>query len=147
MKIQKLMQYTYALNYLNKPFTIKGLKVGKHVFCEKPPAFTANDLIEIQTVEKSAKKVLMYGFNHRHHQSIKKMKTLIDKGTFGKILWMRGRFGKSVDRSYFSNWRAKKEYAGGGILIDQGIHMLDLFVHFGGDFDKVHASVSNLFGS
>jgi predicted dehydrogenase len=73
------------------------------------------------------------------------MKTLIDKGTFGKILWMRGRYGKSVDRSYFSNWRAKKEYAGGGILIDQGIHMLDLFLHFGGDFDKVHASVSNLF--
>ena len=45
----------------------------------------------------------MYGFNHRHHQSIKKMKTLINKGAFGKILWMRGRYGKSVDKSYFSN--------------------------------------------
>ena len=137
--------YICTPNYLNKPLTIKGLNAGKHIFCEKPPAFTANDVIEIQTAEKSAKKVLMYGFNHRHHKSIKQMKTLIDKGTFGKILWMRGRYGKSVDKSYFSNWRAKKKYAGGGILIDQGIHMLDLFLHFGGDFDKVHASVSNLF--
>ena len=63
-------------NYLNKPLTIQSLKAGKHVFCEKPPAFTAKDVDEIQVVEKEANKVLMYGFNHRHHDSIKKMKKL-----------------------------------------------------------------------
>ena len=132
-------------NYLNKPLTIQSLKAGKHVFCEKPPAFTAKDVAEIQLVEEKTGKVLMYGFNHRHHDSIKKMKQLIDEREFGKVLWMRGRYGKSVDAEYYNNWRAKSKYAGGGILIDQGIHMVDLFLHLGGDFDNVHASVSNLY--
>ena len=132
-------------NYLNKPLTIQSLKAGKHVFCEKPPAFTAKDVDEIQVVEKEANKVLMYGFNHRHHDSIKKMKKLIDEREFGKVLWMRGRYGKSVDEKYYDNWRAKRKYAGGGILIDQGIHMIDLFLYLGGDFDTIHASVSNLY--
>jgi predicted dehydrogenase len=132
-------------NYMNKPLTIQSLKAGKHVFCEKPPAFTAKDVDEIQVVEKEANKVLMYGFNHRHHDSIKKMKKLIDEREFGKVLWMRGRYGKSVDKKYYQNWRSKRKYAGGGILIDQGIHMIDLFLYLGGDFDNVSASVSNLY--
>ena len=137
--------FTCTPNYLNKPLTIQSLKAGKHVFCEKPPGFTAKDIEEIRAVEKESGKVLMYGFNHRHHASIKYMKKLIDDKEFGKILWMRGRYGKSVDETFYDNWRAKKELAGGGILIDQGIHMLDLFLHLGGDFDNVHASVSNLY--
>ena len=87
----------------------------------------------------------MYGFNHRHHASISYMKEEINKKTLGRVLWMRGRYGKSVDESFYNNWRSKKKYSGGGILIDQGIHMLDLFLYLGGDFDKVHASVSNLY--
>ena len=134
-----------APNYLNKPMTIQALQSGKHVFCEKPPAFTASDVEEIRQIEKGSDKILMYGFNHRHHESIKQMKKFVSNGEFGKILWMRGRYGKSVDNTFFHNWRAKKKFAGGGILIDQGIHMLDLFLHLGGGFDKVHASVSNLY--
>ena len=137
--------FTCTPNYLNKPLTIQSLKAGKHVFCEKPPAFTAKDIEEIRAVEKESGKVLMYGFNHRHHASIKYMKKLVDDKEFGKILWMRGRYGKSVDETFYDNWRAKKELAGGGILIDQGIHMLDLLLHLGGNFDNVHASVSNLY--
>jgi predicted dehydrogenase len=137
--------YICTPNYLNKPLTIQSLQAGKHVFCEKPPAFTAKDVEEIRTVEKESGKVLMYGFNHRHHGSIKQMKKLVDEKTFGKVLWMRGRYGKSVDKTYYNNWRAKRKFAGGGILIDQGIHMLDLFLYLGGDFDKIHASVSNLY--
>lgn len=132
-------------NYLNKELTIASLKAGKHVFCEKPPAFTAKDVEEIRRIELSSGKLLMYGFNHRHHASIKKMKNLIDSKELGRVLWMRGRYGKSVDKSYYDNWRAKKKFAGGGILIDQGIHMLDLFLFLGGDFDRIHASVSNLY--
>jgi 1,5-anhydro-D-fructose reductase (1,5-anhydro-D-mannitol-forming) len=58
---------------------------------------------------------------------------------------MRGRYGKSVDHTYFDTWRAKKELAGGGILFDQGIHMLDLFLLLAGSFDEVQAMVSNLY--
>jgi len=133
-------------NYLNKLLTIKALKSGKHVFCEKPPAFTAKDIEEIIQVEKAFPELkLMYGFNHRHHDSIMKMKSIVDDKTYGDILWMRGRYGKSVDKDYYHNWRADPKKSGGGILIDQGIHMLDLFLHFAGNFDSVKAEVSNLY--
>lgn len=132
-------------NFLNKQLTIDSLLAGKNVFCEKPPAFTSADVAEIITAEQKSGKKLMYGFNHRHHGSIKQMKALIDSGDYGKVLWMRGRYGKSVDQSFFNEWRSKKELAGGGILLDQGIHMLDLFLYMGGDFDDVHAFVSNLY--
>lgn len=132
-------------NYYNKPLTIQALNSGKHVFCEKPPAFTENDMVEIRDAEMKSKKKLMYGFNHRHHDSVIRMKEAIENNEFGKVLWMRGRYGKSVTDNYFNEWRAKKDLSGGGIVIDQGIHMLDLFLFLGGRFDVVKAEVSNLF--
>lgn len=139
------MVFVCTPNYMNKELTIKSLLAGKHVFCEKPPAFTAADVEEIKKAEAKAGKKLMYGLNHRHHDSIKEMKKMIDSGSYGKILWMRGRYGKSVDKSFFDNWRAKKDLTGGGIMIDQGIHMLDLFLYLADDFDDIHAFVSNLY--
>ena len=132
-------------NYLNKDLTIRSLKAGKHVFCEKPPAFTASDVEEIRKAESNSGKKLMYGFNHRHHDSIIRMKEVVDSGEFGRVLWMRGRYGKSVTKDFFTQWRAKRNLSGGGIVIDQGIHMLDLFRYLGGEFDKVSAEVSNLY--
>jgi len=132
-------------NFLNKDLTIRALNAGKHVFCEKPPAFTGADILEIQKAEAASGKKLMYGFNHRHHDSVMHIKKLIDSGEYGKVLWLRGRYGKSVTSDYFNQWRAKKELAGGGILMDQGIHMLDLFLYLSGDFDVVKAEVSNLY--
>lgn len=132
-------------NFLNKKLTMEALNAGKHVFCEKPPAFSAADVLEIRDAEAASGRKLMYGFNHRHHDSIIRMKELIDNGEYGKVLWLRGRYGKSVTEDYFTQWRAKKEMAGGGILIDQGIHMLDLFLHLAGNFDVVKAEVSNLY--
>lgn len=133
-------------NYLNKPTTIAALNAGKHVFCEKPPAFTEQDIDEIMSVEKASGKTLMYGFNHRQHDGVLKMAEIIKGGQYGRPLWARGRYGKSVDTAYLSGWRAQKELAGGGILIDQGIHMLDLLLMIaGGQFDDVSAMVSNLY--
>ncbi len=132
-------------NYLNKPLTIQSLKAKKHVFCEKPPCFNTQEMEEIIKVEKESGKKLMYGFNHRHHSSVQKMMTIIESGEFGNIIWMRGRYGKSVDKDFFNNWRAERKLSGGGILIDQGIHMLDLFLYFGGEFDEVKSFISNLY--
>ena len=133
-------------NSLNKTLTIQALKAGKHVFCEKPPAFNATEIREIIAAEeRSSGLKLMYGLNHRHHDSMKKAKELVDSGVYGKILWMRGRYGKSVDSSFYEDWRSRRELAGGGILMDQGIHMLDLFLMMAGDFEDVHAFVSNLY--
>lgn len=133
-------------NFLNKSTTIAALQAGKHVFCEKPPAFTAKDVEEIQEVERQSGKVLMYGFNHRQHGAIAKMKEIVDSRDFGSILWLRTRYGKSVDADYLNTWRSQKELAGGGILLDQGIHMLDLILYLTGQpFDEVQAMVSNLY--
>ena len=125
---------------------IRGLRAGKHVFSEKPPAFSAAQLEEVIAVERElGDRVLMYGFNHRQHASIQHMKEVIDASEMGKVLWMRGRYGKEVNESFFEGWRADPELSGGGIFLDQGIHMLDLFLYLGGDFDEVHSFVSNLY--
>ncbi|MGJ8660572.1 MAG: Gfo/Idh/MocA family protein [Bacteroidota bacterium] len=121
------------------------LLAGKHVFSEKPPAFTANEMLGVIEAEKHSGKKLMYGFNHRHHQSIIKAKEVVDSGEYGKILWMRGRYGKNVDEAFFQGWRADIKLAGGGIFLDQGIHMLDLFMLFAGKFDDIKALISNDF--
>ena len=83
-------------NNLNQPLTIKALNAGKHVFCEKPPAFNENDVDEIISIEKKYQKKLMYGFNHRHHDSVKVIKNSILNKEYGKVLWLRGRYGKSL---------------------------------------------------
>ena len=132
-------------NFRIQPLTIECLKRDKHVFCEKPPAATAAEVEEVMDFESNSAGKLMYGFNHRHHGSVKRAKMIIDSGEYGRLLWMRGRYGKSVDENFFSGWRAQKELVGGGIFLDQGIHMLDLFMHFAGDFHDVQAMVSDLF--
>lgn len=132
-------------NYRIVPLCKQALAAGKHVFSEKPPAFNAAEVEEVRAIEASSGKKLMYGFNHRHHGSIQKMKAIVDDGEMGKILWMRGRYGKEVEDEYFKGWRADPKLAGGGIMLDQGIHMLDLFLHFAGEFDEIHSLVSSLF--
>ena len=132
-------------NYRIVPLCKQALASGKHVFSEKPPAFNAAEVEEVCEVEAASGKTLMYGFNHRHHGSIKKMKEIVDGGKMGKILWMRGRYGKEVDDEYFKGWRANPKLAGGGIMLDQGIHMLDLLLHFADEFDEIHSLVSSLF--
>ena len=135
-----------APNYLSKNLVIEALNNGKHVFCEKPPGINLTELKEMITAEKNNPHLkLMFGFNHRHHESMIYAKKLIDSGKYGKVLWMRGRYGKSVDKNFYKTWRASKKTAGGGILLDQGIHMLDLFLMMCGNFEEVRAFVSDLY--
>lgn len=129
-----------------RDLVVAGLGAGKHVFAEKPPGRTVAEVEEMAAAEATNPgHKLMFGFNHRHHDSMVHAKRLIDSGEYGPVLWMRGRYGKSADADFFESWRAKKELAGGGILLDQGIHLLDLFVMMAGDFDQVKADVSNLY--
>ena len=126
--------------------TIAGLERGLHVFCEKPPGKDVGEILEVIEIEKCCpNQKLMYGFNHRHHGSVAHMKEIIENQSLGKILWMRGRYGKEVDENYLKDWRVDPTKSGGGIMLDQGIHMLDLILYLGGDFDEVKAFVSNLY--
>jgi len=133
-------------NDMLKEYVVKGLNSGKHVFCEKPPGRNLTELNEMIEAEKRNPQLkLMFGFNHRHHDSMIYAKKVIGSGELGKILWLRGRYGKSVNKDFHQGWRAKHKIAGGGIFLDQGIHMLDLFLMMVGDFDEVKAYVSNLY--
>jgi predicted dehydrogenase len=122
-------------------FTIKALESGLHVFCEKPPARTSLELKEVIAVEENTNLVLKYGFNHRYHHSVIEAKKLIDNNIFGRLLWVRGVYGKAGGNKFAKNWRNNKEESGGGILIDQGIHMLDLMRFFVGDFTEIKSMV------
>lgn len=133
-------------NQFLAPFVVAALDAGKHVFCEKPPGRSVAELQEMIAAERrNPGTTLVFGFNHRHHASMIHAKAIIDSKAYGDVLWMRGRYGKSVDQQFFSGWRADKERAGGGIFLDQGIHMLDLFLMMVGDFDEAKAFVSNCY--
>ena len=133
-------------NFAIRDLVVAALDAGQHVFAEKPPGRTLEELDDMIAAEKRNPHLrLMFGFNHRHHESMVTAKRMIDSGEYGDLLWMRGRYGKSVDEGFFSTWRADKELAGGGILLDQGIHMLDLFLYLAGDLNIVQAQVSNLY--
>jgi len=132
-----------TFNNVNAPYTIRALNRGLHVFCEKPPARTAKEVEEVIVAEKKSGKVLKYGFNHRYHYSVMEAKKMVDNGLFGRLLWLRGVYGKAGGNLFTENWRNQKEYSGGGILIDQGIHMLDLMMHFAGEFEEIHALVQS----
>lgn len=128
-------------------YTIQALKKGIHVFCEKPPARTLQELKEVDKIyQKNNNLVLKYGFNHRYHYSVMKAKEIIESGDLGKIMWMRGVYGKAGSIDFNKNWRNYKKYSGGGILIDQGIHMLDLILYFTQEkFTKINSLISNSF--
>lgn len=125
--------------------TIAGLEAGLHVFCEKPPGKNVSDINRVIGVEKQKPDLkLMYGFNHRYHHSIKDALKLVHSGEMGKIINMRGVYGKAKLITFNQpDWRTKREISGGGVLLDQGIHMVDLMRLFGGEFKEVHSFISN----
>jgi len=131
-------------NKFSPAIVIQALTAGKHVFCEKPPGCHLQDVLDIRKAEKPGLK-LMFGFNHRYHPGVVKAKVIADSGRMGKIVNLRGIYGKSGGTAFRQSWRNNKEISGGGILLDQGIHMLDLFCYFCGDFENVKCFTSNIF--
>lgn len=126
--------------------TIAGLEKGLHVFCEKPPGRDLGDIVRVLRCEqKHPGAKLKYGFNHRYHDSVKDALRFVRSNELGKVINLRGVYGKSKIISFNSDWRTKRELAGGGILLDQGIHMVDLMRLFGGEFTDIHSFVSNAF--
>lgn len=130
-------------NRLTPDVTVYALEHGCHVFAEKPPGRTVADIERIRAAEAAHPELkLIFGFNHRHHPGITEAKAIVDSGTLGRILYLRGAYGKSGGDGFEKGWRNDPEMGGGGILLDQGIHMLDLFRFFGGDFDEVSGMMS-----
>ncbi len=131
-------------NYLAAEATIAGLERGLQVFCEKPPGRDLEDIARVIECERQhPRQKLKYGFNHHYHDSIREARRIIASGELGRVLNLRGLYGKSQIISFESDWRTRRSEAGGGILLDQGIHMVDLMRMFAGEFAEVHSFISN----
>lgn len=127
-------------NHLIPEAAVYALDKGRHVFCEKPPGRSLADVKRIRDAEAANPgQTLLFGFNHRHHPGITDAKAIIDSGSLGEILTLRGMYGKGGGYDYHLSWRNDPAISGGGILLDQGIHMLDLFRLFVGDFEDIAA--------
>ena len=119
---------------------------GIHVLCDIPPGRSVQDIRDIIAAEKKTKgTVLGFAFTHRFCEGVIRAKEMIHSGTCGKILWMKGVHGKSGGRDFESIWRSNREWAGGGVLLDQGIRMIDLFRFFAGEFKEVKSFVTTSF--
>jgi predicted dehydrogenase len=122
---------------------MEGLSASPHVFCEKPPG-TVEDIVGVR-VRSQCHLKLKYGFNHRYHASVRDALKIVQSGELGPVVDLRGVYGKSKMIRFDQDWRTKREIAGGGILLDQGIHMVDMMRLFAGEFVDIHAHVSTAF--
>ncbi len=147
LKAEKLdVLFVCLPNYLAAKVTLAGLEAGLHVFCEKPPGRDLDDIAQVLIAEKTRPhQKVMYGFNHRYHDSVQDTLKLIQSKELGELINLRGVYGKSKMINFDSDWRTERSLSGGGILLDQGIHMVDMMRLFAGEFDQVHSFISNSF--
>ena len=116
-------------NHLHAPVTIAALKAGKHVLCEKPPALSAAEAKKIESAATKAGKIVMYSTQRRFGGAEQAAKQAIDKGYAGDVYHARGTWMRTRGIPIGTGWFIDKSKAGGGALIDIGVHLLDLAWH------------------
>lgn len=132
-------------NDTHAQIAIAALRKGKHVLVEKPIARNAKEAKKIVKAAIKSKGKIKSAFNHRYHPGVAFAKKVLDSGELGKILFIRCRYGTTGREGYETDWRMNPEISGGGQLIDQGQHTLDLFRWFGGDLTEVMGYTDTLF--
>jgi len=131
-------------NKYHKEIIIDSLKNDKHVFCEKPISRNLQEAQDIFNATKNSNKILQVGSNHRFFESVLFAKKLVDEGVIGDVLSFNGRIGHNGERLKDS-WFWKKDISGGGTLLDNGCHLLDLSRYFIGDFISGTGITSNTY--
>ena len=117
--------------------TLAAIAAGKYVLVEKPAARSAEELVPVIAAAKKSNIKVHVGFNHRYHRSLQKAKEIVDSGVLGDLMFIRARYGHGARVGYDKEWRADPNLSGGGELIDQGPHLIDLSRWFLGDFSEV----------
>ena len=127
------------------PIALAAIEAGKHVLVEKPGARSVGEIEPLITAAKARDVRVRVGFNHRYHPALQKARELIDDGACGDLMFVRGRYGHGGRIGYDKEWRADPALAGGGELIDQGVHVIDLARWFLGDFTRVEGYAGTYF--
>jgi predicted dehydrogenase len=117
--------------------TCTAAEAGKHVLVEKPAARNAAELEPVMAAAAKHGVKVHVGFNHRYHRSLRKAKELVDSGALGELMFVRARYGHGARIGYDKEWRADPVLSGGGELIDQGPHLIDLSRWFLGELTDV----------
>ncbi|MBI5381823.1 MAG: Gfo/Idh/MocA family oxidoreductase [Opitutae bacterium] len=134
-----------TLNASLAPIALAAVRAGKHVLVEKPGALNASQLRTVQAAAAETGARVRLGYNHRFHPALQMARVLVDQGTLGPLMMLRARYGHGGRKGYDREWRANPELSGGGELIDQGVHLIDLASWFLGDFATVDGHATTYF--
>jgi predicted dehydrogenase len=127
------------------PIAAEAARKGKHVLVEKPGARRAAELEEVAAAARESRAKVRVGFNHRYHRAFRQAREIVAAGELGPIMFVRGRYGHGGRIGYSREWRADPKLSGGGELIDQGVHLIDLARWFLGDFAEVQGRIATYF--
>jgi predicted dehydrogenase len=125
--------------------TLAAVEAGKHVLVEKPAARSSRELEPVARAVRAKGVVVKAGFNHRFHPALQKAKQIFTAGDIGPLMFIRGRYGHGGRVGYDREWRADPKIAGGGEMLDQGVHLIDLARWFAGDFPHVTGKIATYF--
>ena len=133
-----------TLNASLAPIARVAIAADKHVLIEKPAAITVAAIDDLLGMEARSTGRVRVGYNHRFHPALLKARVIVDSGVLGPLMFIRGRYGHGGRVGYDREWRADPALSGGGELIDQGVHLIDLAGWFLGNFTTVegHATTS-----
>ena len=125
--------------------TLAATEAGKHVLVEKPAGRRSEELVPIIQSAEEHNVFVKVGFNHRFHPALIKAKEFVKSGALGKLMFIRGRYGHGGRLGYEKEWRADPNKSGGGELIDQGVHLIDLARWFLGELDVINSYAHTYF--
>ena len=125
--------------------SLAAVESGHHVLVEKPAGLTAEAVRPVLEASKNHEVVVKVGYNHRFHPAIMRAKELVDQGIIGPVFFIRGRYGHGGRPGYDKEWRFEPEISGGGELIDQGSHLIDLSRWFLGDLELAFGATPSFF--
>jgi predicted dehydrogenase len=121
------------------------LHAGKHVLVEKPVTVSLGEIDQIVEVASAKGLLVRAGYNHRYHPAFQQARKIFDSGVLGPLMFIRARYGHGGRVNYDKEWRADPKLSGGGELIDQGVHLIDLAGWFLGDWTRIDGYVNTFF--
>lgn len=127
------------------PIATLAVQAGKHVLVEKPAGLTVAEIEKLEALALESGVLVRTGYNHRYHPACLKAVEIFRSGVLGPMMFVRGRYGHGGRLGYEMEWRADAKLSGGGELMDQGVHLIDLAGIFLGDFVVVEGHAATCY--